>query len=207
MHIIELAIAAAVWWSIRAQRCGGVVHLIEHGEREILGGYEPRGGAGQPADRSCRMAAGSMSTGTAGSAGTLCNSINDQPRAEFTSLPAGTASAVAFAGPWSEARWTHGRVPGPADIRAALTRNGSDDQVLCAAGGPHQGAFVVPLLERCWPSIKALTKQRYRTGTAAHTDVCASLGLSDDGGQGSVALAMIRSGCHPGTFAVKRGRT
>lgn len=128
--------------------------------------------------------------------------VDDHPRTEFTTLPAGTASAVTFAGPWSEARWTHGRVPGPADIRAALTRNGSDDQALCAAGGPHQGAFVVPLLERCWPAIKTVTRQLYRTGTAAHADVCASLGLSDDGGPGSVALAMIRSGSHPGTFAV-----
>lgn len=130
--------------------------------------------------------------------------IDDQPRTEFTSLPAGTASAVAFAGPWSEARWTRGRVPGPADMRSALARNGSDDQVLCAAGGPHQGAFVVPLLERCWPSIKALTRQLYRTGTAAHADVCASLGLSDDGGPGSVALAIIRSGSAPGSFTVSR---
>lgn len=118
---------------------------------------------------------------------------DEHPRIEHDSLP-GLDTAIIYAGPWSEARWTYGRIPGPADMRSVLARNGSDDQVLCAAGGPHQGAFVVPLLERCWPAIKTLTRQLYRTGTASHTDVCASLGLSDDGGPGSLDLALIRSG-------------
>jgi hypothetical protein len=37
-----------------------------------------------------------------------------------------------------------------------------------------------------------------------HTDVCTALGLTDDGGPGSVALALIRSGTAPGAFTVKR---
>jgi len=35
--------------------------------------------------------------------------------------------------------------------------------------------------------------------------VCAALGLSDDGGLGSVELAMIRSGSAPDTFTVTQG--
>ncbi len=130
--------------------------------------------------------------------------VDDHPRTEFTTLPAGTTSAVALAGPWSEARWTNGRVPGPADVRAALSRNGSDDQALCAAGGPHQGAFVVPLLERCWPAVKVLTKTLYFNGRGGHADVTAALGLPDEGGPGSLGLAMIRSGSGPNTFRVSR---
>ena len=37
-----------------------------------------------------------------------------------------------------------------------------------------------------------------------HEDVCAALELSDDGGPGSFELALIRSGCAPGTFTVTR---
>jgi len=42
------------------------------------------------------------------------------------------------------------------------------------------------------------------TGHANHADVCAALGLTDDGGPGSVELALIRSGSVPGAFTVTR---
>lgn len=119
-------------------------------------------------------------------------------------MPAGTEAAITLAGPWCEARWTLGRAPGPLDLRRVLAINQSDDRALCAAGGPHMGAEVVPLLERCWPAVKAVTTKLYRTSRADHADVCAALGLSDDGGPSSLGLAMIRSGSTPGTFTVAR---
>ena len=121
---------------------------------------------------------------------------DDQPRTEHDVIPAGTAAAISYAGPWAEARWTLGRTPGPGDMHRALARHHADDQALCAAGGPHTGLHVVPLLERCWPAVKTLTSTLYFKGTASHTDVCAALGLppGDDGGPGSLGLALIRSG-------------
>ncbi|MGV0646770.1 M50 family metallopeptidase [Mycolicibacterium sp. XJ2546] len=119
---------------------------------------------------------------------------------EFDVMPAGTDAAVTLAGPWCEARWTIGRRPGPADLRRILAANQSDDHALCAAGGAHTGAEVVPLLERCWPAVKAVTTKLYFKGRASHQDVCKALGLVDDGGPSSLGLAMIRSGGVPGTF-------
>jgi hypothetical protein len=126
------------------------------------------------------------------------------PRTEHEALPSGTEAAVTYAGPWCEARWTLGRAPGPADLHRILATNQSDDRALCAAGGPHTGAAVVPLLERCWPAVMAVTTKLYRTGRADHADVCTALGLIDDGGPGSLGLAMIRSGSAPGSFTVAR---
>ncbi|GAA2552088.1 M50 family metallopeptidase [Mycolicibacterium diernhoferi] len=121
--------------------------------------------------------------------------VGEQAHTEHDPLP-GLDAGITYAGPWAEARWELGRPPGPADMRRALARNSSDDRTLCAAGGPHQGVHIVPLLERCWPSVKALAKGLYFTGTASHAEVCSALGLSpgDDGGPSSVALALIRSG-------------
>ncbi|AQA05022.1 hypothetical protein BVC93_24390 [Mycobacterium sp. MS1601] len=131
--------------------------------------------------------------------------LDDQhPRTEYVDLAAGTRSAVTFAGPWAETRWTMGRTPTPADMRRSFARNGSDDQSLCAAGGWHQGGHVAPLLERCWPAVKELAKTLYFAGSASHADVCAALGLpeGDNGGPGSLSLAMIRAGSSPGSFTV-----
>jgi len=84
------------------------------------------------------------------------------------------------------------------------TSSSSDDRTLCASGGPSAGAGVVTLLELCWSAVEVVTTKLYRTGRADHADVCAALGLSDDGGPGSLGLAMIRSGSVPGSFAVTR---
>lgn len=119
----------------------------------------------------------------------------EHPHTEYDPLP-GLDAGIVYAGPWAQARWTLGRAPGPADMRRALARHSADDRTLCAAGGPHQGAHIVPLLERCWPAVKTLAKGLYFTGTATHTDACAALGLTDDGGPSSMGLALIRSGLH-----------
>ena len=119
--------------------------------------------------------------------------VDEHPHTEHDPLP-GLDAGIVYAGPWAEARWTLGYQPGPADMRRALARNGSDDRTLCAAGGPHQGAHIVSLMERCWPAVKTLAKGLYFTGTATHTDVCAALGLTDGGGPGSLGLTLIRSG-------------
>jgi hypothetical protein len=129
---------------------------------------------------------------------------DDDPRTEFVSIPAGRGTEVTYAGPWAEARWLARRTPNPAQIRRALAANQSDDRALCAAGDPHLGATVVPLLDRCWPAVNAVTSKLFYKGQADHTDVCAALGLTDDGGPGSVGLAMIRSGSAPGSFTVAR---
>lgn len=127
--------------------------------------------------------------------------INDgNPRTEFVSIPAGRETEVSYAGPWAEAWWLAGHTPGPADIRRVLAANRSDDRALCAAGGPHLEATVVPLLDRCWPAVKAVTSKLFHHGQVDHADVCAALGLTDDGGPGSLELAMIRSGSVPGSF-------
>lgn len=131
--------------------------------------------------------------------------VDDQhPRTEFVSITPGTRPAVDFAGPWAETRWTMGRTPTPADMRRAFAQNSSDDQALSAAGGWHQGGHIAPLLERCWPAVKELAKTLYFKGAASHQDVCTALGLpkGDDGGTGSLSLAMIRAGSAPGSFSV-----
>jgi hypothetical protein len=130
--------------------------------------------------------------------------IGDDPRTEFVSIPAGRKAEVTYAGPWAEARLLARRSPSPAEIRHALAANRSDDRALCAAGDPAAGAGVVTLLERCWPSVKALSKKLFYDGQVDHAGVCAALGLTDDGGPGSLELAMIRSGSVPGSFTVTR---
>lgn len=128
--------------------------------------------------------------------------IDEHPRTEFDTLPAGTDAAITYAGPWAEARWLARRHPSPAEIRRVLTANASDDRALCAAGGFHTGAVVVPLLERCWPAVNAVTARLYFDGRIDHATVCAALGLSDDGGPRSVELLMIQSGSAPNAFRV-----
>jgi hypothetical protein len=120
-------------------------------------------------------------------------------------MPRGGAEAlIAYAGPWCEAQWLAGQHPGPRDLHRVLAANPSDDKTLCAAGGPAAALGVVPLLQRCWPSIKTVTTKLFHDGQVGHNDVCAALGLSDDGGPCSFELALIRSGSAPGTFTVTR---
>ena len=58
--------------------------------------------------------------------------------------------------------------------------------------------------ECCWPSVLTVTTKLFDYGQVDHADVCAALGLTNDGGPGSVGLAMIRTGSAPGTFTVTR---
>ncbi|BBX92727.1 M50 family metallopeptidase [Mycolicibacterium boenickei] len=129
---------------------------------------------------------------------------DEHPHTEYDRLPAGIQAAITYAGPWAEARWTLGRAPGPADMHGALAIHRADDRALCAAGGPSAGAEVVGLLERCWPAVKALTTRLYFSGQVDHADVCAALGLTDDGGPSSLGLALICSGNAPGTFIAQQ---
>jgi hypothetical protein len=119
--------------------------------------------------------------------------LGDQPRTEYDQLPV-NAAAVTYAGPWCEARCLSGRYPAPHDIHRALCVNASDARALTAAGEPTAGRDVVPLLDRCWPAVKAVAKVLFVKGRVDHAGVCAALGLSDDGGPGSFELAGPDSG-------------
>lgn len=122
----------------------------------------------------------------------------DHPDTEHEQLPAGMQAAITYAGPWAGARWTRGRAPGPADMHRTLATHRADDRALCPAGGPSAGAEVVGLVERCWSAVRAPASRLYVHGQVDHADVCAPLGLTDDGGSASLGLAMIRSGGVPG---------
>ena len=130
--------------------------------------------------------------------------LDDTPRTEFDVMPSGREPEVTFAGLWCEARWLAGGHPGPLDIHRVLAANPADDKSLCAAGGHAEGAGVVSLLTRCWSPVVTVAKKLFRDGEVGHDDVCAALGLSDEGGPGSFELALIRSGSAPGTFTVSR---
>jgi hypothetical protein len=108
---------------------------------------------------------------------------------------------VAYAGPWAEARFAAGRAPGMGDMFRVLESTGrGDNKVLCASGGTMAGSHVVPLLQRCWPSVIALARKLIRSGEARHADVCAALRIpAEDNG---FHLSLIRSGSKPGSFSV-----
>jgi hypothetical protein len=120
-------------------------------------------------------------------------------------MPVGRTAEIAYSGPWCQARWRADRRPGMADLYRVLDTTGHrDDKALCAAGGMVAAAGVVPLLERCWPSVVKVAQKLVRDGEVRHEDVCEALGLTDDGGPGSLELALIRSGSAPGSFTVTR---
>ena len=127
-----------------------------------------------------------------------------------TTFEGGTLAAtrhpeVAFAGPWGQARALAQRRPGLHEIRAAFDGTGCHDrQVLTAAGGESAGDAIVPLLERCWPSVAELAAKLHQTGKVSHADVLAALRLSADDQTRAVEVSMIRSGAKPGSFTVKR---
>lgn len=123
----------------------------------------------------------------------------------FGTLPSGRHAEVAYAGVWGQARGRMGRRPGPRDLHRVMDSTGCRDrQVLVAAGGLDAGDAVVPLLERCWPSIAELAELLHRTGSVSHTDVLRSLRLSADPVVRSLEVSMIRAGAAPGSFSVSR---
>ncbi|MFP2991296.1 hypothetical protein [Mycobacterium intracellulare] len=119
--------------------------------------------------------------------------LGDTPRTEYDALPAGIQARTSYAGPWAEARWLARRHPGPRDMHRVLAGT-SDDRALCAAGSPGVALGITPLLERCWPAVEAVATKLFVLGRIGHADVCAALGLTDDGGPGSFELASIRAG-------------
>lgn len=121
--------------------------------------------------------------------------LGANPRTEYEALPESRRAAITYAGPWCEARFNAGRHPGPADLRRVLSVSRSDDEALCAAGGPSAAtAEAAGLLARRWPAVKTVAAKLYLHEKATHADVCAALGLSDDGGPDSFELASLRAG-------------
>ncbi|SON63383.1 hypothetical protein MSIMFI_04913 [Mycobacterium simulans] len=122
-----------------------------------------------------------------------------RPRTEYNSLPEDIKARTTYAGPWCEARGLARlggrRVHNLHDMGQALPTTCVDWQALVAAGGPAAGLGVVPLMEqRCWPAVLAVAGTLFTTGQVGHAEVCAALGLSDQGGSGSFELACIRAG-------------
>jgi len=112
------------------------------------------------------------------------------------SMPHGRTPEFNYAGPWAEARWlAGGRRPSQREFYSVLGGHGCRDAAsLTAAGGIHEGAGVVPILDRCWPAVLTVARQLHRDGVINHADVCAAMGITDGGGYTSVQLASLRSG-------------
>ncbi|MGV7633070.1 hypothetical protein [Mycobacterium persicum] len=110
-------------------------------------------------------------------------------------LPPGRKPEIAYAGPWSQARWRAGRQPTQRQMLAVLGGSGyKDERALIASGGTHLGHGIKPLVERCWPAVIRVAKQLHKSGEVAQADVLAALGVDDGGGPGSSQLASLRSG-------------
>jgi len=74
-------------------------------------------------------------------------------------MPHGRDPEIAYAGPWSQARWRAGRSPSQRQVFAVLGGSGyRDERALIAAGGTYLGTSVVPLAEqsstRCRPDLQ-----------------------------------------------------
>lgn len=52
-----------------------------------------------------------------------------------------------------------------------------------------------------------MSKRLYVEGHADHATVCRALGLNDQGGLGSLGLAMIMAGSAPGSFTVVEAKS
>ncbi|MCV7377939.1 hypothetical protein BST11_21005 [Mycobacterium alsense] len=127
--------------------------------------------------------------------GLLGKTVHDQ-------VPGGGWPSILYAGPWAEARFRAGRRPTQREMFTALDRNSCDDRELSRAGGSVTGAGVVPLLERCWPSVAKLAGRLWQHSDVRHEHVCAALQIpaSDNG----FHLSLIRAGTAPGSLKVTR---
>ena len=118
-------------------------------------------------------------------------------------MPIGERAAeIAYAGRWAQARWRAGRGPSQREMWAVLDTTGCRDHREHLSGGTSMATRVVPLLERCWPAIVKVAQQLFRDGEVRHEDVCAALQIP--AGDNGHHLALIRSGCVPGSFTVTR---
>lgn len=117
---------------------------------------------------------------------------------------------IAAAGAVAAAMWHHGPRPTVHQIEEHLHGSDRDELRAAAFSSMHSMSApltaVRPIVRRCWSAIVALATDMSFGREIGHADVCTALGLTDDGGPGSVELAMIRSGSAPGSFALTRAR-
>jgi hypothetical protein len=124
---------------------------------------------------------------------------------DHDTLPRWRQPEVAYAGPYSQARFRSGpRRPTQRQVYAVLGGSGHKDEralIAAAAADPlggdslSQARAVVPLIERCWPAVVRVAQLLHRDGEVTQDDVLAALGVDDGGGLTSTQLAGIRSGC------------
>jgi len=111
--------------------------------------------------------------------------------------PAVYRSYIAAAGAVAEAMLSHGPRPTLQQIEARLCGSDREELHLEAMTNlrpvPIPAADLTALLSRCWTAVADLAADIYLGSGVSHVDVCRALGLSDEGGPGSVGLAMIRS--------------
>lgn len=124
----------------------------------------------------------------------------------FDEVPQGSSPAIAYAGPFGEARWLEGRHPSQRTMHALMRGSGHGDHTaICAAAtaadvygfgdtAAEARRTVPPLLERAWPAVINLAKKIQLDGEAIHDDVCKALGITDGGGRSSSQLASLRAG-------------
>lgn len=114
----------------------------------------------------------------------------------FAETPHGRDPEIAYAGPWSQARWSAGRRPTQRQMYALFDGGGRGDcDTLSLAGGTYLGMSVTPLIERAWPAVIRVAQQLHQAREATQADVLAALGVTDGGGPTSSQLAGLRSGC------------
>lgn len=103
--------------------------------------------------------------------------------------------AVAYAGPYAEARWKFGPGVQLHQVQQVLTASGRrDNQVLWDQAGGLPRDQVEPLLNRCWSALLSVAKQLYNEGELRDVDVRAALGLSTDRQLAASQLSLIASG-------------
>lgn len=110
-------------------------------------------------------------------------------------LTAAADAAVAYAGPWVAARSLYGPMPSHREIRSVL--DGTCDHESLIASGVPLPRDVEPLLETCWPAIRAVTQHLIRHDRADHAVVCAALGIPEVDGHLSAEASAIRAGLAP----------
>lgn len=122
----------------------------------------------------------------------------------YDDLPAAHDPAITYAGSYAECFGAVGGPPTVRKVRDTLRRNHQDHASLVAAGDPRP-AEVPRIVGTCWEAIDGLARLLYRDMTISQANVDAALGLPDgerDPEAREHALAAIRAGSIPGTFAV-----
>lgn len=124
----------------------------------------------------------------------------------FEDIPVSTSPAIAYAGPFGEARWLEGRHPSQRTLSALMRGSGhGDHRAICAAAASadvygygntsaEARRTVPPLLDRAWPAVINLAKKIHVDGEATHDDVLKALGVTDGGGRSSSQLASLKAG-------------